>query len=196
MRRAAVRAAGADERVTLTHPASQYRFGPELFIHKSSISPRDCHTGALALAFRSPQGVVFFYPMTQRRQLALPIFQITFQPIRAWGGTESSALVCKAFRCAHVHFVTAAGGAADGGGTGGQLGTQPARVVAGEQKFKQEWAGGAAPREACALQVAQGGSEVPGLGSRDARAGVWITTPEHSQRRQGREAERRERRHM
>ncbi|CAN0144322.1 unnamed protein product [Rangifer tarandus platyrhynchus] len=57
---------------------------------------------ALTLAFRSPQGVMFFYPMTQRRQLALPIFQITFQPIRAWGGTESPALVCKAFRCAHV----------------------------------------------------------------------------------------------
>lgn len=57
---------------------------------------------ALALAFRSPQGVVFFHPMTQRRQLALPIFQITFQPIRAWGGTESPALVCKAFLCAHV----------------------------------------------------------------------------------------------
>ena len=57
---------------------------------------------ALALAFRSPRGVMFFYPMTQRRQLTLPIFQITFQPIRAWGGTESPALVCKASLCAHV----------------------------------------------------------------------------------------------
>ena len=38
MRKAAVRAAGADEQVTLTHPASQYRLGPGLFIYKSSIS--------------------------------------------------------------------------------------------------------------------------------------------------------------
>lgn len=55
-----------------------------------------------ALAFRSPQGVVFFCLMTQRRELALPILQVTFQPNRAWGGTESPALVCKAALCAHV----------------------------------------------------------------------------------------------
>ena len=59
-------------------------------------------SGGLTLAFRSPQGVVFFRLMTQRRELALPIFQVMFQPNRAWGGTESPALVCKAALCAHV----------------------------------------------------------------------------------------------
>ena len=69
------------------------------------------------------------------------------------------------------HFVTAAGGAAAGGGMGEQLGTPPARVVAGERKFKQGRAEGTAPLEACALHVTKGGSEVPGLGTRDWREG-------------------------
>jgi len=64
-------------------------------------------------------------------------------------------------------FVTAAGGASAGGGMDEQLGTQPARVVAGSGKIKQGRAEGTAPQEVCALHVTEGGSEVPDLGSLD-----------------------------